>query len=223
MGLKLRAFATHEPTDALVERFGTCQLLGAGGDSTAFCVLGPDGYSLQVLKVYNGLGDKSEASEQQLTDYLIDMGAVKKILEINPNPLDQEVQIDGISYELNYSIAQPGKRVDKETDDFFITVGDYVEGVHALVDATVSEEALIKVRNVCLSQLNGHFKKLTEGETLMLGMRMLKFLRYFNDDFTLSWDNVKITIDVDSKVLNVIVTDAVVALRDGYTPMEQFL
>ncbi len=97
----------------VLDSLGKREHLDMGADSVVFRVRG-DREVDAVLKVYNGKHIKPKDAihpknlAEVLKGYYDDTEKAKEITDVNPNPLNQSVQIENEKYELAYEVVSQG-------------------------------------------------------------------------------------------------------------------
>ena len=90
--------------------------IATGEDSYLFRVLDAKN-ELALLKIFSGTHERAANNDlcpkKCLEWYFNQMKFAKSLLEKNSNPLNQSFEIDGITYDLNYLVSDPGDLIER--------------------------------------------------------------------------------------------------------------
>ncbi len=194
-----------------------------GGDSTVYSIKNTETGEIEsVAKNYDnfdlmGPGDP-KVVEEVLRQYYLDTEKAKKMLEENPNPLNQSIEIGNTKYDLRYKIISQGEIIleqekknefTKEKEIIKSSVGqEYVGGLnlHVLIEypkgSTTIEEQKIFVKDYKL------YQKLTE-----IIKKLFSYLsQNIGANFIYGAMNIKPFINEKDKTITFIITDLAASL-----------
>ncbi len=213
----------------IVQKVGSLKPLASGADSVVFSLTRPENPKpSSVLKVYNQGGinslDPKNETRAVLEEYYADTLKAAKILERNPNPLNQSIEMSRRTYPLKYKIIPQGEVLLEEKgkhykyDQLEVTHiasygQEYVEGVN--LTGLRNPTMMVGKKQEPFVYDEGVFEQIFQNTN-----RLFDYLsKQIGVEFTVATMNLKPFLEEDGSVL-IIITDLAGNLEDyhQYSP-----
>lgn len=204
-----------------------------GQDSEVFTLSRKD--SRIIFKDYFLLTQKigKELSQEVLRHYYQDTKRAQQIFEQNPNPLNQQINLNGLDYKLNYTVVPQGALMLENPNSYFDENNQFHDSI------VLAGQKHIKGANLGYIDLNQPKEDLVNNKQFQIS-KNIKFksdlshclydiFHFLNQklgvEFTQSFHNVKPFVDLESKTIKIYITDLCASLQDYflYSPSLQNL
>ncbi len=213
----------------LIKKIGTVKKIDEGGDSTVYSINDDKtGEILGVAKNYDNLSggfaglNNPELTKKILSKYHQDTEKAFRMLEKDPNPLKQSMEINGENYLFKYKIVQQGdfmlaqrrKSSFSETEEEVPSlVGqEYVKGLNFELLVKMPRGAIPSEGQEIFAKNYDLYKKLEE--------MIKKFLIYLSEtvgaSFSFGAMNIKPFVNPRERSIDIIITDLSANIRSDY-------